>query len=77
MNTLGYALLFFAIFFLIDKKSATRMTSFLSRVAGSDDKDKDKKRSSYPIKYAKNTLTANYYPVKLRFNDGDEFGYCK
>jgi len=53
------------------------MTSFLSKMTGSDDKDKDKKHSSYPIKYPKNTLVANYYPVKLRFNDGDDFGYCK
>ena len=44
-------------------------------MTGSDDKMK-KNHSSYPIKYAKNTLTANYYPVDLRFNDGDEFGYC-
>lgn len=77
MNALGYALLFFLIFLLIDKKSATRMTSFLSKMTGSDDKDKDKKHSSYPIKYPKNTLVANYYPLKLRFNDGDDFGYCK
>ena len=76
MNTLGYALLFFAIFFLIDKKSATRMTSFLSKMTGSDDTISNK-HSSYPIKYAKNTLVANYYPAVLRFNDGDDFGYCK
>ena len=75
MNALGYALLFIALFFLIDKKSATRMTSFLSKMTGSDE-TLSKKHSSYPIKYAKNTLVANYYPVKLRFNDGDEFGYC-
>lgn len=75
MNALGYALLFIALFLLIDKKSATRMTSFLSKVTGSDE-TLSKNHSSYPIKYAKNTLTANYYPVDLRFNDGDEFGYC-
>lgn len=75
MNALGYALLFIALFLLIDKKSATRINSYLLKMTGSDDKMK-KNHSSYPIKYPKNTLTANYYPVDLRFNDGDEFGYC-
>ena len=74
MNALGYAFLFFILFLLIDKKSATRINSFLS-LKRSD--NTISKHSSYPIKYEKNTLTANYYPAKLQFNDGDEFGYCE